>query len=657
MSSSGWQERRKKSQGTLLSLLYGKGLPKEVNEPDRDQLRAALTDEPGARLAVVWLATRCDGGRATDGKGFNKDDAIPGELMAIKVVQGEAWSEEEQAQAAVIRHRYRRNQLLPAGYAPAVCEAPPHEWVPFRPIRHRSGGEARLFPLAVLPAPYVAYVQAVAKEVGVGTCFCATALLCTAAGINQRRFDVEVRSGWRERLWLGALIGLPSGASKSPVVKKLRGLLRAGLEDLLEDWGDQLQIVKNRRKQAERRLAKATKAFDDFDEEDDEGPSLEEVEQRLLAAQKRLGSIPDVRTVKPWVANLDASPEGLAQALWEREESLLVLDEDGILVTMMLGRWGKDPRNEIIFASMGGSGGLEVYRSQGKRMTLKDPVLSAVACTQPSLLRQLVERDRDEQRGVMPRFMVELGTANCGDVAAPGVPWLQEAGMGALISNLMSEAYPEPPREGELWPAPRQTLRLSPAARKRLVEDFRREEWAKLEHGQDNEVVKSFVRKSAGLAARIAGNLHLIHCRPSSEPISLATIEAGIALARRATSIQRSLAVGAADRMADVDRQQALVAFLVENAENGELMWSAARRLLGAHRGAERRAEIRHDLDSLERAGYLYVRKGEPSAKGGRPAEMIVLRPGLQELLRDGHEHSPDTAHTTEVPPVPLLGA
>lgn len=544
------------------------------------------------------------------------------ELLAWAV--GQLAAEDGPDRVAAIRERLTGRLELdapPPEGDPPEDEGPPaavdpEPWPELVPL---DGSALPPFPIDALPRWLAEYVTATATALQVPADMPAVLALGAVAAATTGRVSVQVRAGWTETcgLWV-ALIADPS-ERKSPTIDAVTAPLRAVEADLAaagalerDRLGQERRILDRRAEEAERAAAKAKPA---------------QYSDALNAARAARDAAAAV-TVPPeprLLAN-DATPEALVSvAAGQGGRIALMSDEPGPLADMGR-RYSTGGANLDPFLTGWSGGPVRLDRIGRDAEHLPSFNLAMTVCLQPSAVAVL-HGDRDNRgRGVLARVLWCWPRSLLGHRIAepPPVPEHVAATYAARIAGLADELYN---REEPAVVSFTEEARAVYAAFFKEVEPH-------LDTDTGNLRLDGWGGKLDAQLVRVAGILHVLEHGPTGE-VSGTTAEAAAELAWHFAAHARRVwdEAGRVDDLAGarkvlrwLDRHPpAEGRFTLAEAQNG-----------GFGRGRDATAdEVREYLDVLAARGYVRRLPTATGAKGGRPSEQFVLRPGLREAQRE----------------------
>jgi len=264
------------------------------------------------------------------------------------------------------------------------------------PIPLGDGSTPPPFPVHVLPDWMATYVNAVAHEMQVAPDLPAILGLVGLSIATGPHYRIRIDTNWHERLNIYAVVSLPPSAGKSPVLKKMLGVVFDHEATLRLDAQQRMAHVEQKRRMAEKAMKRA----------EDKGDINE--------AQRCLDDL--LNTPMPVVPRLianDATPEAIAQLLSEQGERLALVSTEGGPFEIMAGRYSDKANIEVYLQGWSGDP-FTVDRMNRPAVTLTAPTLTVGLTVQPRVIEALAAKDDFRGRGLLDRFMYSLPEDNVG---------------------------------------------------------------------------------------------------------------------------------------------------------------------------------------------------------------------------------------------------
>jgi hypothetical protein len=370
---------------------------------------------------------------------------------------------------------------------------PSDPWEPPIPI----GDDMPLpsFPTDGLPAWVADGVRAEAEATQTPVDLVAVMTLSVLGAGLAGRFRVQVREGWPEPVNLFTVAVLPPGERKTAVVSRVLAPVQAYERELQQLAGPRIaelasehRMLEAKMKAAESRAAKA-KGPDEAQQAKDEALTL--------AKELDAHEVPEL----PQLYCDDVTPEKLANLLAHQGGRMLQVSAEGTAFEIAKGRYSETANFDVYLKGHAGDPLRQDRISRDSDHT-DQPALSVALAVQPDVLRGLGGQASMRGRGFLARFLYALPTSHVGrrKICPAPVPPAVEARFHQNVRRVW-DLLREPGAQVRVLP-------FSPAA-DQAMRDF--EQWLEpqLADGEPLADLAGWANKLAGVAARIAGILHL----------------------------------------------------------------------------------------------------------------------------------------------------
>ena len=247
------------------------------------------------------------------------------------------------------------------------------------------------FPAHALPSFTRDYVLAVADEMQVEVDLPAHMALLALSISCAGKHVVGIKPGWRDQLNLYIVVALPPSAGKSPVLRKMLGVIQDHEYALREAVIERLEHVRQKRRIIEKMMKRA----------EDKG-DLNEAQRYLID----LNDTPE--PIQPRFIADDATPEALAQLLHDHDGRMALVSTEGGPFDIMAGRYS-DKANLDVYLKAWGGDPVSVDRINRPPIVIKNPTLTVGLTVQPSVIAALAEKGGDfKGRGLLARLMYSM---------------------------------------------------------------------------------------------------------------------------------------------------------------------------------------------------------------------------------------------------------
>jgi hypothetical protein len=356
------------------------------------------------------------------------------------------------------------------------------------------------FPVDVLPEWQRDWVKAKAVETQTPPDMAAVLVLTVTAAALARRFEVQIRPGWREPTNLYSATAMESGERKSAVFRDATAPVGDHERDECERLGPEIakaasdhEVLAQQLKKLQTEAAKA------------KGAALQ-AQAKGTAREKAKELAAHVVPAVPQFLCDDATPESLPGLLADNGERLLQASDEGTPFEIAKGRYSENgPRLEVYLKSYSGDR-LRVNRVKRAKEFLERPALSVALAVQPHVIAGLGEEADVIRRGFLSRFLFSVPESFVGrrvSAADPVPPDVAEIYRQAMLALWKLEGG----KDDKGRPVPH-LLHFSPEANA-LMKAF--EDWREplLARGDELSGLYEWPKKMSGAAARIAAALHM----------------------------------------------------------------------------------------------------------------------------------------------------
>ncbi|MCB2226205.1 MAG: DUF3987 domain-containing protein [Desulfarculaceae bacterium] len=460
------------------------------------------------------------------------------------------------------------------------------------------------------------FVLAAAEQIQVAPCLVLANVFGAVSACAARRFWVQVHEGYTEPVNLYLLVPAPPAERKSAAQAACLSPLFQWERDRAESMRDEIRAAASRRKSQEAiisglrgKLAKA--------KTEDRAALMAEVEELELGLEEA--------PRPPRLVADDVTAEALASLMANNGERMAVISAEGGLFDTLGGRYQNGvPNLDLILKAHPGEP-VRVDRKSGQPVMMQAPALTICISPQPDVLASLPSKPGFRGRGLLARFAYILPESRLGRRKPQGQPVPEQVSRAyaAALGDLLDL---DPGPEGEPL---EHCLQLQPAAHTAWAE-FSGAIEAELVDGGRFENVRDWAGKLPGLAARLAGLLHVMEhlAEAPAHAISGQTMEAALELAG-ALAGHALAAFGVMGTDQDQEAAKKVLAWLKCEGVDRFTARDAHRAVRGSYPKAE---QIRRGLEILEDRAFIW-REVPPEKRGpGRaPSPTYVVNPKLWE--------------------------
>jgi Protein of unknown function (DUF3987) len=283
-----------------------------------------------------------------------------------------------------------------------------------RPLRLNEHQGAVPFPVQALGASVRDWVEAEASATQTPSDLAAVVALATLSACVSKKFEVEVRPGWREPLNTYWLVALEPGNRKSTVFRDAVRPIHDFEQHLAEKLRDRVQAASVAREIKQRELKRAI----------DRAARSALPTDRQQAAELAIEFDREQVPVVPRLVVDDVTPERLAAMLAEHGGRLALLSAEGGLFEVAGGRYSDGvPNLDVLLKSHPGDD-LRVDRVGRGPVHVRHPALTLGVAVQPEVIRELARKAVFRGSGLLARFFYSLPESTVGrrDARPPSMP-------------------------------------------------------------------------------------------------------------------------------------------------------------------------------------------------------------------------------------------
>ena len=288
-------------------------------------------------------------------------------------------------------------------------------WEPPIPLHELS---LPSFPTQVLPSWLSLFVKAEAVATQTPEDLAAMVSLAVMAAACAKKFEVEVKPGWREPVNVFTVISLPPGNRKSAVFRDAVEPLEEFEQAEARRIASEIDEARTRQKILEKALRQAEESAASAQSEQREQLTAQATElARQLAAMR----VP----VPPRLLSNDITPERLATLLHEQGGRMAARSAEGDVFDLMAGRYSSNAVPNFTVYLKGHSGDtIRVDRVGRPPEYVEGPALTLGLTVQPEVIRGLADKPGFRGRGLLGRFLYAMPASllGCRQINPPTMP-------------------------------------------------------------------------------------------------------------------------------------------------------------------------------------------------------------------------------------------
>jgi len=476
-------------------------------------------------------------------------------------------------------------------------------WPSLIPLDHHDQPR---FPVDALGPTLATWCRAVADNLQVPVDVPAMLCLPVLAAANARKYEVEIRPGWREPLNLYCITALPPGMRKSAVFKAATSIFYeieiaqrdAGAKDRLREVAN-YEMAKKKYEQANAQRVGAKDA-----------KASAEAEANFERRLKEFEAIEEPRAELRLVGD-DVTPERVVSILAEQQSRFAIFSaEGGLLQTLAGARYSKSsaPSYDALLKAHAGDP-ISHDRKTAGSVSVMNPALTLGLCVQPEILNSLAHAPGAKGVGLLARFLYSVPAVEIGSrsVRCPPVPADVTMEYRRIMGRLIEAPVPDEPK----------VIAFTLGADD-ILAAFEEEIERRIGPEGDLSSLVEWTSKLAGVVARIAANLALAD-RENCDFIEDGDVHAAIQIARYLIQHART-AFGVASAIPEVEVAERVLAWVSRKSVEGFTTRDAFLALKGGRTGSITRVdEVRPGINLLVEFGYIRPAKPAETNAAGRP--------------------------------------
>ncbi|MHB1406712.1 MAG: YfjI family protein [Desulfitobacteriaceae bacterium] len=376
-----------------------------------------------------------------------------------------------------------------------IVESEWSEIVPFS-----DSGNLPVFSLSILPAWLRDFAEFEAEATQTPPDVTGLLMLSVLGVALSKKFEIELRPGWREPLNVWTVSAMPPGSRKSAVFRDLTSPILQWERQERDRLLPEAKRIESEKRITEGRIQKLQS----------EAIKAKDMTQAELASQEatdlsvKLEQAEEV--ILPKLLLDDATPESVARIMAEQNGRIGVMSAEGGIFDILNGRYQNGMPNLDVFLKGHAGDFLRVDRVGRESNFIEAPALSLGLSIQPIVLGGLANKQGLRGRGLLARFLFGLPISNVGyrNLMTQPVPNKIRQSYADGIHRLLDIPLPKEP----------QILSLSTEA-EHLFREL--EAWIepRLRPFAELEPIADWASKLAGATARIIGALHVADTAPN----------------------------------------------------------------------------------------------------------------------------------------------
>lgn len=265
------------------------------------------------------------------------------------------------------------------------------------------------FPLEALPERIRNFVVAIAESTQTSPALAANACLAILAVCAQKKYVIRGKPDWVEQLCLLLLVAMEPSERKSAVESlAARPLNNFEMNYNLQNRAryeknrSEYRVLLSRQKDLEMQAAKGKTV----------GTELDEVNEKVAGFR-------EAHQLKLYVD--DVTMEKLASIIEANNGRAAILSTEGGIFEKLMGMYSGSPNFDIILKAYSGDD-IRVDRIGRDSVLIRNPALTMMLMTQPSVLSNLMSNREFRGRGLLARYLYAIPESRVGERSFDSVP-------------------------------------------------------------------------------------------------------------------------------------------------------------------------------------------------------------------------------------------
>lgn len=375
-------------------------------------------------------------------------------------------------------------------------------------------------PSNLLPPILGNFVQNISKVLSVPLAMPFMASLGIVSAALAKKFVVSPKADWKEPINIYCQVAMLPASNKSQTLRYLKTPIDNWEEREAIRLAPQVEVAQTEIKLLEIEIGKQYKTLKETDAQQ---ADIINAKNKVVELERELQEKQNLVPVIPIIYTTDATPEAIADLVYEQGNRLAIISDEGGITEVLSGLYNSGNANiDIILKGI--DGGSTRIKRANKDYRL-NPYLTVLLLIQPQVLANMAEKRAFTGNGALERYLYALPCGNVGyrTFTDEEIDVLAETAYNNLIFNLLSIPMPEMPH----------ILQLEDSA-KVAFHNFRHKIERELRADGKLYICRGWGGKLAGYTLRLAGLMHVAehgnaaHLVIQSEVMERAIIIAGL---------------------------------------------------------------------------------------------------------------------------------
>jgi hypothetical protein len=296
--------------------------------------------------------------------------------------------------------------------------------------------ELPIFPLHVLPDVLSGHCLDIMSNLEVGPDMVASGMLGLLGAINQGRYLISPKPGWKVNVNVYMAIVAAPGEKKSLVLKSIRKPVDDAVDLVNSENSKALCENENNRKNLQLRINGIESTISGNALTDEKYKSMESLLNKL---RDDLKNIPVKHELRLFAE--DCTIEKMADLLASNDEKMCDISDEGVFFSILLGRYSKDINIDLPLKAYSRETSY-VDRISRPSLKLTQPLMSILQYSQPVKIMEFFACKIMKERGITSRFLYVTNASLDGDpnLYTPDVDLKRQQEYSSLIYTLVKRS-------------------------------------------------------------------------------------------------------------------------------------------------------------------------------------------------------------------------
>lgn len=259
--------------------------------------------------------------------------------------------------------------------------------------------------------------------------------LSAIAAVSQKKYEVEIREGYRETVNIWTSSSLPPASRKTTVFSVLTKPIICSENEINEKLKSLLMNQSSRKKTLEERIKHLRRKA----AREENAESFDAIQTEVESLEEKLDEIASF----PRLWTSDITPEQLGVMMAANEGSMAIFSDEGGVFDIMGGIYSKGKANIDLLLQSHSAGSVRVDRGSRPPVSIEKALLTIGLTVQPEVIKQACKNETFRGRGLLARFLFVFPKSNigCRNLEEPPMDNFLKDHYNALIRKILDHPY------------------------------------------------------------------------------------------------------------------------------------------------------------------------------------------------------------------------